>query len=121
MNNFYCAAPWRGLHINPRGDVKTCCAGDPNMLGNLNDQTIEQILNGPELTQIRETMSRGKTHAYCSNCVKAERYGADSERAMAQQCQIPTIDYATAGASISLSSDCGCEMEHHMQSQLQLL
>ena len=20
-DNFYCAAPWRGLHINPRGDV----------------------------------------------------------------------------------------------------
>ena len=46
MSNFYCAAPWRGLHINPRGDVKTCCAGNPNMLGNLNTQTIEQILNG---------------------------------------------------------------------------
>jgi radical SAM protein with 4Fe4S-binding SPASM domain len=97
MNNFYCAAPWRGLHINPRGDVKTCCAGDPNMLGNLNDQTIEQILNGPELTQIRETMSRGETHAYCSNCVKAERYGADSERQWHNRSN-PNIDYATAGA-----------------------
>jgi radical SAM protein with 4Fe4S-binding SPASM domain len=90
MNKFYCAAPWRGLHINPRGDVKTCCAGDPNMLGNLNDQTIEQILNGPELTQIRETMSRGETHAYCSNCVKAERYGADSNVSGTID-QIPTL------------------------------
>ena len=44
-NSFYCAAPWRGLHVNPRGDVKTCCAGNPNMLGNLNNQSIEQILN----------------------------------------------------------------------------
>jgi radical SAM protein with 4Fe4S-binding SPASM domain len=98
MKEFYCAAPWRGLHINPRGDVKTCCAGDPNMLGNLNDQTIEQILNGPELTQIRETMSRGETHAYCSNCVKAERYGADSERQWHNRSN-PDIDYAIAGTS----------------------
>jgi radical SAM protein with 4Fe4S-binding SPASM domain len=96
MKEFYCAAPWRGLHINPRGDVKTCCAGDPNMLGNLNEQSIEQILNGPELKQIRETMAQGQIHSYCSNCVKSERYGADSERAWHNNSN-PNIDYATAG------------------------
>jgi hypothetical protein len=79
MSNFYCAAPWRGLHINPRGDVKTCCAGDPNMLGNLNSQTIEQILHGPVMQQIRQSIRRGEPHAYCYNCVQAERYGR-SER-----------------------------------------
>ena len=79
MSNFYCAAPWRGLHINPRGDVKTCCAGDPNMLGNLNSQNIEQILHGPVMQQIRQSIRRGEPHAYCYNCVQAERYGR-SER-----------------------------------------
>ena len=48
MSNFFCAAPWRGLHINPQGNVKTCCAGNPNMLGNLNTNTIEEILNTEE-------------------------------------------------------------------------
>jgi MoaA/NifB/PqqE/SkfB family radical SAM enzyme len=80
MSNFYCAAPWRGLHINPNGDVKTCCAGDPNMLGNLNTQTIEQILHGPVMQEIRQSISQGKSHAkYCYNCVQSERYGR-SER-----------------------------------------
>jgi organic radical activating enzyme len=80
MNNFYCAAPWRGLHINPRGDVKTCCAGDPNMLGNLNDQTIQQVLHGPIMQEIRQTLRQGRPHdRYCYNCVQAERYGR-SER-----------------------------------------
>jgi MoaA/NifB/PqqE/SkfB family radical SAM enzyme len=78
-NNFYCAAPWRGLHINPRGDVKTCCAGDPNMLGNLNENTIEEILVSPVMQDIRTTIKSGQAHAYCYNCVKAERYGR-SER-----------------------------------------
>jgi MoaA/NifB/PqqE/SkfB family radical SAM enzyme len=78
-NTFYCAAPWRGLHINPRGDVKTCCAGDPNMLGNLNTSTIEEILHGPVLQEIRQTIRSGEPHAYCYNCVQAERYGR-SER-----------------------------------------
>lgn len=80
MNDFYCAAPWRGLHINPQGSVKTCCAGDPNMLGNLNTNTIEEILHGPELQQVRQTLREGRPHAkYCHNCVQAERYGR-SER-----------------------------------------
>lgn len=79
MNDFYCAAPWRGLHINPRGDVKTCCAGDPNMLGNLNDQSIEQILQGPIMKEIRQHIREGRAHSYCYNCVQAERYGR-SER-----------------------------------------
>jgi len=79
MNNFFCAAPWRGLHINPRGDVKTCCAGDPNMLGNLNDHSIEQILHGPVMREIRQSIREGTPHAYCYNCVQAERYGR-SER-----------------------------------------
>jgi MoaA/NifB/PqqE/SkfB family radical SAM enzyme len=80
MSNFYCAAPWRGLHINPRGDIKTCCAGDPNMLGNLNDQTIEQVLHGPVMQEIRQTLRSGHMHEkYCYNCIQAERYGR-SER-----------------------------------------
>lgn len=79
MNNFYCAAPWRGLHINPRGDVKTCCAGDPNMLGNLDTQTIEEILHSPLMQEIRQSLRQGQPHKYCYNCVQAERYGR-SER-----------------------------------------
>ena len=79
MSEFYCAAPWRGLHVNPNGDVKTCCAGDPNMLGNLNNHTIGEILNGAELKKIRESIRQGQPHRYCINCVQAEKYG-DSER-----------------------------------------
>lgn len=95
MNDFYCAAPWRGLHINPRGDVKTCCAGDPNMLGNLNDQSIEQILHGPIMQEIRQTIRRGEPHAYCYNCVQAERYGR-SERDWHNNVS-PEFDPRTAG------------------------
>lgn len=80
MENRYCAAPWRGLHINFRGDVKTCCAGDPNMLGNLDSSSIDEILQSPKLHEIRRTIQSGVLHPeYCSNCIKAERYGT-SER-----------------------------------------
>jgi MoaA/NifB/PqqE/SkfB family radical SAM enzyme len=94
MSNFYCAAPWRGLHINPRGDVKTCCAGDPNMLGNLNEQSIESILHGSVMQEIRQSIKQGKPHAYCYNCVQAERYGR-SERDWHNNVS-PEFDPATA-------------------------
>lgn len=80
MNDFFCAAPWRGLHINPRGDVKTCCAGDPNMLGNLNEHSIEQIIHGPIMQEIRQSIRQGQPHKYCYNCVQAEQHGGRSER-----------------------------------------
>lgn len=96
MDNFYCAAPWRGLHINPRGDVKTCCAGNPNMLGNLNSQSIDAILNSDLMTEIRQSLSQGRAHEYCSNCVRAERFGADSERKWHNDVNAD-IDYAQAG------------------------
>ena len=80
MSDFLCAAPWRGLHINVRGDVKTCCAGNPNMLGNLNNLSIETILNGPKLKEIRESLRQGQSHPYCVNCVQRESVNGASER-----------------------------------------
>ncbi len=96
MNDFYCAAPWRGLHINPRGDVKTCCAGNPNMLGNLNSSSITEVLNNSVMTEVRASLAQGKPHEYCSNCVQAERFGADSERQWHNNVN-PGFDYNTAG------------------------
>jgi len=80
MEKQYCAAPWRGLHINFRGDVKTCCAGDPNLLGDLNHHTMADILHGEKMREIRISIKNGKLHPeYCHNCIQAERYGR-SER-----------------------------------------
>jgi radical SAM protein with 4Fe4S-binding SPASM domain len=96
MNNFYCAAPWRGLHINPQGDVKTCCAGDPSMAGNLDSNTIEEILNSKTMSEIRQSLAQGIAHEYCRNCVKAEKFGADSERDWHNRSNTD-IDYTQAG------------------------
>lgn len=80
MEKKYCAAPWRGLHINFRGDVKTCCAGNPNLLGNINDDSITNILKGPGLIEIRESVKQGILHPeYCYNCIQSEKNGS-SER-----------------------------------------
>ena len=99
MNNFYCAAPWRGLHINVRGDVKTCCAGNPNMLGNLNSQKIEEILDSDTLKEIRESLRQGIPHQqYCSGCIQRESQGGDSERSWHNSVN-ESFDYTNAGAN----------------------
>jgi len=103
MEPKYCAAPWRGLHINFRGDVKTCCAGDPNMLGDLNHHSMQEILQGAKLQEIRETIKSGRLHPeYCSNCIKAERYGR-SERHWHNDVN-PDFDAATAALDDHLPS-----------------
>jgi len=77
----YCAAPWRSLHLNFEGQIKTCCAGNPNMLGHHTDGTIESILQGPVLTEIKHNIKQGVLHAeYCKNCIKNEEAGFTSER-----------------------------------------
>lgn len=96
MSNFYCTAPWRGLHINPKGDVKTCCAGNPNMLGNLNTHRITEILNSNKLVEIRQSLSQGIAHEYCSNCVNSEKNGGTSERAWHNTVN-NNFDYTQAG------------------------
>jgi MoaA/NifB/PqqE/SkfB family radical SAM enzyme len=50
------------------------------MLGNLNDKSITEILDGPELQEIRATLKQGQTHPYCINCTDRESKGGDSER-----------------------------------------
>jgi MoaA/NifB/PqqE/SkfB family radical SAM enzyme len=97
MKEFYCAAPWRGLHINPQGKVKTCCAGAPNILGDLHSQGIEQILNGEAIKEIRSSLKNGIPHKYCSNCVAGEAGGAASERNWHNQAN---LDFDIQNASL---------------------
>jgi organic radical activating enzyme len=66
------------------------------MLGNLNANTITEVLDNSAMTKVRASLAQGQAHEYCSNCVQAERLGADSERAWHNRVN-PNFDYATAG------------------------
>ena len=51
-----CAQPFNGLFVHSNGNVAMCCIDSkPDaVLGNVNEQSIEDIWHGPELTYIRE-------------------------------------------------------------------
>jgi MoaA/NifB/PqqE/SkfB family radical SAM enzyme len=76
LKNLYCSAPWRGLHITTRGEVKPCCAGSHGF-GNINDDNIEDILNVVEWQQLRQQIAADIVPSYCGKC---ERNGLASER-----------------------------------------
>jgi hypothetical protein len=81
MKKKYCASPWRGLHINPAGAVKTCCAGNPNFLGDVKNSTIDEILNNEKMKEVRQQMKQGVLHpVYCSGCIDRENLSGTSER-----------------------------------------
>lgn len=67
------------------------------MLGNLNSHGIEEILNSETMVEIRNSISQGQPHKYCSNCIQAERFGANSEREWHNNVN-PNFDYTTAGS-----------------------
>ena len=77
----YCAAPWRSLHLNFEGQIKTCCAGNPNMLGNHDTGPIDDILKSKKLREIKESIRNGVLHEkYCEGCIRREDITGVSER-----------------------------------------
>jgi MoaA/NifB/PqqE/SkfB family radical SAM enzyme len=73
MNDIYCSAPWRSLAIMPNGEVRTCCVGS-QALGNLNESSIQDIVNGPVLEKIQQELQTG-TGDNCRICNNDEKQG----------------------------------------------
>ena len=70
MNNFHCAAPWRGLHINLDGDIRVCCAGQPGSFGNVKTDKLDCLTQSQYLREIRRDVKSGKLHpTYCQACI----------------------------------------------------
>lgn len=80
MSKHFCAAPWRGLHIQIDGGISTCCAGGIKF-GNIGTDTIESALSHKKLKEIRTIMkSGGIPKEYCKTCIHASENKISSER-----------------------------------------
>jgi organic radical activating enzyme len=77
----YCSAPFNGFAVREGGSVKTCCMG-LQPLGNLNQDSIETILESPVLKQIQQAMISGQGYEKnCQPCMEFEhRSGLSSLR-----------------------------------------
>lgn len=71
-NEAFCPLAWNGIYVNPQGKVDTCCISDNN-LGNINEQSVDEIVNGPKARAIRESMLRGEIVPGCRACYPARK------------------------------------------------
>lgn len=62
-----CHYPWSSMYVSPNGDVKHCCNTNLTKLGNLLEQTVEEIWNGEVYQTVREKMEKQDfEEAYCN-------------------------------------------------------
>lgn len=75
----FCPAPWTSLNIDQAGHVSPCfhCV---EMVGNNKTTTIQEIIQGPALTSMRESMAKGEWHPGCSWCKRLEETTGASGR-----------------------------------------
>lgn len=66
-----CKSPWTGIFVEQNGRVKSCCAGS-YYWGDLNTQTIEEIINGETAQNIRKELAADQPSEYCARCRRDE-------------------------------------------------
>ena len=75
----FCSAPWTSLNIDQTGRVSPCFHARGSV-GNIKETSIQEVIHGPALTDMREHMTRGEWHAGCSWCKQLEETTGASGR-----------------------------------------
>jgi len=73
QSTHFCSVPWNHFEVFSNGDIKTCSKGNP--LGNINKATIEEILNGAKLHEIKKDLLDNKLNENCLECHKLTTTG----------------------------------------------
>lgn len=79
QNERFCAAPWSLIYIYPDGDVRTCSIGR-EIIGNLNHDSIEDILYNNKRNKIKQQILDNKISDNCTRCTKLENDGNGSDK-----------------------------------------
>jgi radical SAM protein with 4Fe4S-binding SPASM domain len=83
FNDSFCVNPWINYTIFPDGDVIPCCnmiKNNDSIIGNVNDNNLEEIMNGEKIKNIRQEMLNGKKIKVCEKCYLMERINKKSYR-----------------------------------------
>lgn len=75
----FCAYPFNTIFLGADGGIKTCCSSTSD-IGDINKQSIQEVLQGPLAQEIRQSIIEERWHPQCEQCFKLEAMGARSER-----------------------------------------
>ncbi len=79
MNDKICILPWTHLQVFPTGVINPCCQSQLD-LGNIKDKTLDEVINGEIMSNVRLDMLAGREHDICVKCYRKEESGAQSIR-----------------------------------------
>jgi len=71
-NKSFCPLPWTGFYLEPTGKVKNCVVA-VDKLGDIDDQSIEDIMQGRINAAIRDSMLADSKPSSCVACHKLEQ------------------------------------------------
>lgn len=74
----FCMHPFTGLATREDGSVKVCCRSHP--IGNIQDQSLENIWNNDTMKRIRQQVLNGERPKECEPCFSLEDQGVESLR-----------------------------------------
>lgn len=75
----FCSAPWTSLNIDQTGRVMPCQMTGYE-LGNLRENTIQEILQNQPLRELKQTIAQGQWHTACEMCKQNESVNNFSAR-----------------------------------------
>jgi radical SAM protein with 4Fe4S-binding SPASM domain len=73
-----CHQPWESLFVGPSGNVQPCCFTSVQ-IGNLNEQSIDDVWNGSTMARLRRSIRDGHIDPVCRNA--GCKYVQDTEEA----------------------------------------
>lgn len=76
----WCIYPFAHLATFTNGDVTPCCVAKSYKNVNLNNITIEDAWNHPEVRNVRQQLLNGEWPKNCERCYIDEKHGVDSHR-----------------------------------------
>lgn len=100
--NTACSLLWSHLYVGPDANVHPCCMADHRWpLGNLNDDSIEDIRNSEKSQEIRRWMMQGYQTRSCAVCYDKEEQGLRSHRrpTVADTAMADPVDHVDVRAS----------------------
>lgn len=67
--DYFCAAPWVSLYVDPSGRVDNCCVSH-NSIGNVNKDNINDIIKGPNNLSVKDNMLKNQHIDGCNSCFR---------------------------------------------------
>ena len=70
LRNFFCTMPWEHMFVHANGNCSFCCriSFPEGFIGNLIQQSFEEVWHSRKAYELREKMAHGKMPGCCAQC-----------------------------------------------------